>query len=72
MLELWCPHSFRIVAEHWGVEMPEYDILEETFCLYCQEEFHVNTKLQEHVLREHPETYAKSSILRALELDLED
>jgi hypothetical protein len=72
MLKQWCPHSFRIIAEHWGIDMPEYDILTETFCLYCQEEFRAHTQLQEHVLSEHPDTYAASSILDALEKDLAD
>jgi len=52
--------------------MPKYNILDDTWCTYCQEEFYVNTTLQEHVLNIHEGTYAANSILEALEATLAD
>lgn len=53
------------------VEKDDRNILDDTWCIYCQEEFYVNTKLQEHVLNIHEGTIAAASILRALEKDLD-
>ena len=65
--------KFPIIATHYGLEdMPKYSILDDTWCIYCAEEFYVNTTLQEHVLNIHPDTYAASSILEALEKTLSD
>jgi len=35
-----------------------YDILKETFCLYCQHDYGTPRKLQNHVRCEHPGLYA--------------
>lgn len=43
----------------------KYDILRETFCIYCQRQFASPANLQRHVLNKHPNTYASSSILKA-------
>jgi hypothetical protein len=39
-----------------------YKISEDTFCLYCQKEFHTPKKLQNHIAKKHPNTYAAYSI----------
>lgn len=49
----------------------KYNILDETWCIYCAEDFAINTELQTHVLNIHPGTYAANSILEALGKSLE-
>lgn len=41
----------------------KYDIMKDTFCIYCQEEHETPQKLQEHVTQVHPGTYAANAIL---------
>lgn len=41
------------------------NILKQDFCIYCQKEFKTPEKMQEHVLEEHPGTYAATSITEA-------
>jgi hypothetical protein len=47
------------------VTKKKHNILEDTFCLYCQEEFGTPKKLQDHVHMKHPGTYADHSIKEA-------
>lgn len=42
-----------------------YDILKETFCIYCQKYFGNPNELQAHVMRDHSGTFAASSIRKA-------
>jgi hypothetical protein len=48
----------------------EYDILEDTFCLYCQRQFTSPKRLQNHVALKHPGSYADISIQTAKEKKL--
>jgi len=43
-----------------------YNILEDTVCTYCQKDFITPKKLQNHIAKEHPNTYAAYSIENAL------
>jgi hypothetical protein len=45
----------------------QHNILRDTFCIYCQVEYEEPAKLQTHVLRRHPDTYAAHSIRLARE-----
>lgn len=45
----------------------KYDILRETFCIYCQRDFTSPKRLQNHVLGQHPQTYASTAIEQALQ-----
>jgi len=42
-----------------------YNILDDTFCTYCQKEFHIPAKLQKHLTKEHVGTYAYHAMLEA-------
>lgn len=44
--------------------MPDYDILQDTFCTYCQVDFDSPEAMQDHVMTEHADTYAAASIRR--------
>lgn len=35
---------------------------DETYCLYCQEEYHDPKKLRKHIEEEHPQSYAYYSV----------
>jgi hypothetical protein len=43
----------------------KYDILTDTFCLYCQRDFPTPEAMQAHVEKKHPGTHAYVSIERA-------
>ena len=43
----------------------KHDILKDMMCLYCSgRQFETPKKLQQHVLKQHPDTYASSAIKR--------
>ena len=43
----------------------KYDILDDTWCIYCAEEWYVPAELQAHVLNIHEGTYAADAITEA-------
>jgi hypothetical protein len=45
----------------------DYNILDDTFCIYCQRDFPLPRDLQKHVLTYHAGSYAANSILKARE-----
>jgi hypothetical protein len=44
-----------------------YNILDDTFCLYCQRKFTTPRRLQRHIDSQHPYTYAYWAIRREKE-----
>lgn len=43
----------------------KYDILKDTFCIYCRVNFLTPKELQNHVKKDHKGTYADLSIQKA-------
>lgn len=44
----------------------KYDILQETYCLYCQKEFNNCRKFQNHINKKHLGSYTHGALQRAL------
>lgn len=42
-----------------------YNILDETFCVYCQVEFPTSKELRDHIFMRHPGTYAEHAVIEA-------